>query len=307
MKPLFKIFTVFLVLTSLLGHTQSYSYKRPVAVNRGAAVKSTTAGKEIKTTAGNAQNAVDSTTAKTLAVIYINKDVTTHFISPEPIQYVDISTNKVQGDLPVKTILRVKPTSESIPVGSSYVTIVGQKYFIQYRLVYTTPDKASTQVTINPENITPIAHPEYSLSTEDLYKFSIDILKKKASYHNVAAKAYGMQSRLNNIFTVGEYFFIDVEFLNHSKILYDVDQLRFKIKDKKITKSTNSQDVELKPVFMLYNTKNFKKRYRNVFVFHKFTFPDNKVFSIELSEKQISGRVIHLPIDYSDILNADQL
>lgn len=35
------------------------------------------------------------------------------------------------------------------------------------------------------------------------------------------------------------------------------------------------------------------------------TFPNDKVLTIELSEKQISGRNISLNIDYEDVLNAD--
>ena len=37
----------------------------------------------------------------------------------------------------------------------------------------------------------------------------------------------------------------------------------------------------------------------------KMTFPNDKVLTIELSEKQISGRNISLNIDYEDVLNAD--
>ena len=35
------------------------------------------------------------------------------------------------------------------------------------------------------------------------------------------------------------------------------------------------------------------------------TFPNDKVLSIEISEKQISGRTITLNIDYEDVLYAD--
>jgi hypothetical protein len=35
------------------------------------------------------------------------------------------------------------------------------------------------------------------------------------------------------------------------------------------------------------------------------TFPNDKVLTIEMSEKQISGRSISLNIDYEDVLNAD--
>jgi hypothetical protein len=35
------------------------------------------------------------------------------------------------------------------------------------------------------------------------------------------------------------------------------------------------------------------------------TFPNDKVLTIELSEKQISGRTLSLNIDYEDVLSAD--
>ncbi|MEI6950251.1 conjugative transposon protein TraN [Paraflavisolibacter sp. H34] len=314
MTTIHKILTATLALCFLVSSAQTSVRKGGTPTQKRTASPAATAkksppAKNLSSTSTSAAAGPVADTAKQmrLAVVYINKDVTTHFISPEPIQYVDISTNKVQGDLPVKTILRLKPVAENIPAETSTVTIVGQKYFMQYKLVYAPADRASTQVTIEPLKITPITLPEYSLSTEDFYRFSINVLKKKPSYHNVAAKAYRMEARLNNIFTVGEYFFIDLSFRNKSRIRYDVDAVRFKIRDKKIVKATNSQDVEIKPVYLLNNPKNFKNQYRNVFVFHKFTFPDNKVLSVELSEKQISGRVITLSIDYSDILNADQL
>ena len=35
------------------------------------------------------------------------------------------------------------------------------------------------------------------------------------------------------------------------------------------------------------------------------TFPNDKVLSIELSEKQLSGRTISMQLDYEDVLSAD--
>ena len=42
-----------------------------------------------------------------------------------------------------------------------------------------------------------------------------------------------------------------------------------------------------------------------VIVLEKMTFPNDKVLTIEMSEKQISGRTIALHIDYEDVLSAD--
>jgi len=116
-----------------------------------------------------------------------------------------------------------------------------------------------------------------------------------------------MQAVVNNIYTIGDYFFIDFSIINKTNIAYDIDQIRFKIEDKKVVKSTNFQQLEIQPVHQLFYTDSFKRRYRNVFVFKKFTFPDEKVFNIEVAEKQVSGRTISVKVDYKDVLKADTL
>ena len=56
---------------------------------------------------------------------------------------------------------------------------------------------------------------------------------------------------------------------------------------------------------VLENSSTFLHGYRNVLVLKKLTFPNDKVLTIEMSEKQISGRTITLSIDYEDVLYAD--
>src|ERR1017187_10988651 len=53
----------------------------------------------------------------------------THFVSPEPIEYVDISSPNVQGDLPEKNIFRLRPDADKIHPGDRFtITIVTQAY-----------------------------------------------------------------------------------------------------------------------------------------------------------------------------------
>ena len=78
-----------------------------------------------------------------------------------------------------------------------------------------------------------------------------------------------------------------------------------KLSDKKTHKATVVQTIELTPALILEPTIGFKYGYRNVIVLKKMTFPNDKVLTIELSEKQISGRTIYLNIDYDDVLTAD--
>ena len=111
--------------------------------------------------------------------------------------------------------------------------------------------------------------------------------------------------RLNNIYVVGEYFFIDFSVDNKTNLPFDIDELRVKLQDKKQQKATNVQTIELKPALVLDRSVRFKKGYRNIIVLKKMTFPNDKVLSIELSEKQISGRTISINLDYEDVLAAD--
>jgi conjugative transposon TraN protein len=114
-----------------------------------------------------------------------------------------------------------------------------------------------------------------------------------------------MKMRLNNIYSVGDYFFLDFSVENSTNIRFDIDEIRIKLSDKKLTKATNAQTIELTPELVLEGSKSFLHGYRNVVVIKKLTFPNDKVLSLEMSEKQISGRTISINIDYEDVLSAD--
>ena len=131
------------------------------------------------------------------------------------------------------------------------------------------------------------------------------IYGSQPNYNNIHYTANGIRAVVNNIYTVNDYYFIDYSLYNRTKIKYDIDEVRIKLTDKKEAKATNSQTIELNPTYSLNSAHSFKKAYRNVIVLPKLTFPDEKVLRIEIAERQISGRVIYIPIEYEDILNAD--
>lgn len=264
-----------------------------------------------------AQN-IEGTFKKELPTIYITEDLSIHFVSLEPIQYVDISTHHIAGDLPVKNVLRIKAVKDSltnIQFGMlnrdvAVITIVGEKFMAQYNVAYVSNAESinlPTSIHIDASNMQPLDNPTVGFSEPELREFASTILKRKRQFHSVSSKAYGLKAELNNIYTVGDYVFLDLTYSNSTNLKYDIDQIRFKIDDKKIVKATNVQSVEIEPVFTLYKNTNFKRSLRNIYVFRKFTFPGNKVLNIEMTEMQISGRLINLQLDYSDLLNADTL
>jgi conjugative transposon TraN protein len=238
----------------------------------------------------------------------VNEQITTIITASEPIRFVDISTDKIAGDQPINNTIRLKPKEAGHEDGEvlAIVTLVTERYRSQYALVYTTRmTEAVTDKEVELSERTAYHNPAVSMSTEDMYRYARQIWGSPARFRNVSNKRHHMKMRLNNIYSVGDYFFLDFSVENTTNIRFDIDEIRVKLTDKKQTKATNAQEVELQPALILEQAPSFRYGYRNVIVVRKLTFPDDKVLSIEVSEKQISGRTIRLDIDYEDVLSAD--
>ena len=238
----------------------------------------------------------------------VNERVTTVVTASEPVRLVDISTDKVAGDQPLDNIVRLKPKEAGHEDGEvlAIVTIVTERYRTQYALVYTTRMReAVTDKEILPREREAYNNPAVSMSTAEMTRYARRIWNSPAKIRNVATKAHRMTMRLNNIYAVGDYFFIDFSIDNRTNIRFDVDEIRIKLADKKLAKATNAQTIELAPALILESAKTFRHGYRNVVVVKKMTFPNDKILTVEMTEKQISGRNISLSIDYEDVLSAD--
>lgn len=248
------------------------------------------------------------TTYEEMEQLTVNEQVTTVITASEPVRFVDISTDKIAGDQPMENTIRLKPKDGVHADGEilAIVTIVTERYRTQYALLYTTQmQEAVTDKEISLSERNAYHHPDVSMTTADMTRFARRIWNSPAGFRNVAAKAHRMVMRLNNIYAVGDYFFIDFSVENKTNIRFDIDEIRIKLSDKKQAKATNAQVIELTPSMILEKGKSFKHGYRNVIVIKKMTFPNEKVLTIEMTEKQISGRNISLNIDYEDVLSAD--
>jgi conjugative transposon TraN protein len=239
-----------------------------------------------------------------LEQVFINKKVSTHFVMNDPIKYVDISTEIVAGDIALKNILRVKPLTDTVP-NMGIITIATEREMVQYELVYT-PDMEKAVKQYNVKQAQTYRHPDVKLSEKEIKRICETVLQKKSRNRRQVEKNK-ISVTLNNIYVQYDHYFFDISVENESNIAFEIDQIRFKVEDEKITKATNFQQLELSPKFQYHKDTGFEKSYRNIFVFDKFTFPDDKVFTIELAEKQMSGRAEVLKIKYKDVLNADKL
>ena len=270
-----------------------------------------------------AQTATKEQLSSDLPEIEITEGINLHIISPEPIQYVDLSTLKLTGDLPATNIARIKITdspesneTEKIKKQTTFIsgqnigviTVVGQSFIAQYKVIYRNSENLNTvtNIHIQPENMQPIEFNKMVFSNLELRKFAMDIIQKKSEEHPIREeKNLKLNVQLNNVYVMSDYIFLDMTFKNNSNLSYDIEDLKFSIEDKKIYKATNNQSIEMTPIFQLNPQKHFRKNFRNIYVFKKFTFPNSKVMMIRLIEEQLSGRTIEMKINYSDILKAD--
>lgn len=253
-------------------------------------------------------------TASAKEKIYVNDEVTTHIVMPENIKMVDISTTKLIGNQCADNIVRIKPYIDNDSVQTYYrenelmatLTLIGERHMAQYDIIFThTPARAASIHHVPYSHTESYVNPEVSMPEAEMARYAWAVYGSDRKYNQVVSKAHGMKAIVNNIYSIGDYFFIDYSLQNKTKIPYDIEELRIKLTDKKEVKATNSQTIELTPAYSLNVAKKFKKNYRNVLVIPKLTFPDEKVLRLEISENQISGRVITLTIEYEDILNAD--
>lgn len=269
-----------------------------------------------------AQTATREQNISELPEIEITEGINLHMISPEPIQYVDLSTDRLTGDLPAANIARIKIADNMISDKDNkrqtiaflsgetigVITVVSQSFIAQYKAVYRNPDNLNTitNIHIQPEAMQPIEFDKISFSNHELRQFALNIIQKTSDKMPIREKKnlnLGMQ--LNNVYIMGDYIFLDMTFKNSSNLSYELEALKFSIEDKKIHKATNNQSIEMAPVFQLSPQKHFRKTFRNIYVFKKFTYPNSKVMIIRLIEEQISGRTIEMKVNYSDILKAD--
>lgn len=97
---------------------------------------------------------------------------------------------------------------------------------------------------------------------------------------------FGITLELGGIYVVDGVMYFQLELRNDSHIGYDIEQLRFFIRDKRKAKRTASQELELEPLFVQGNTTSIAGQsvQQVVVAMEKFTIPDKKYLAIQMME-----------------------
>lgn len=146
------------------------------------------------------------------------------------------------------------------------------------------------------------------VNTTELDKLTSKLYLRRRNIYSVGIKKNMFEMSLANLYVKDDFLFFVFDIKNFSHIDYDIDFIKCFLRDLKKSKNAIQQEVPYNPV----QQKDFQKKIlgksenRFILVFNKFTIPDDKVFDIEMFEKD-GGRHMKLSILNEYILSAELL
>jgi conjugative transposon TraN protein len=251
--------------------------------------------------------AVSEIESDSLAIGYSK---TTSIVFPYTIKSVDIGSGAVlvQKAKGVENILQIK---------------AAQHDFTETNLTVVTSDGQLYSFVVHYDEQTPVLNlvlnkakpslPDYSDVAESENEAVLASYAGLASYekkeiHGINDSKYGMKLQLNGLFIHENVMYYRVKVENNSNINYDISQLRFFIRDQIKVRRTASQEVEIKPMYILNYTQMIPGQTTVCFVFAlaKFTIPEEKYLAIQLMEEK-GGRHLKLQVNNKRLMQTGVL
>ena len=231
--------------------------------------------------------------AKAQTSLCISTEKTTSLVFPFAILHVDRGTQSVLAQ-PVKespTVLLVKAATKGFPeTNLSVVTEDGSIY--------------SFMVCYDSNPVTWVYHLPINKSAT-LATYSNGILDNPKTMRGIKDHKWDMEVSVSGIYIKGDVIYYQLYLVNQSPVNYNIDLLRFYIRDKKKSKRTAVQENELKPLYVAGNTSQVKANSNSTIVvaLEKHTIPDAKYFAVQVMEKH-GGRHLYMKINNKKIMQA---
>lgn len=224
---------------------------------------------------------------------------TTSIVFPYAIKSIDKGSTDVlvQKAKGVENILLVKAATQNF-FQTNLTVITSDSRLYVFVLNY---DEGCPDLNIMAENGTTVNKDVlFSLENENQKKIeegAMLALSKKKKVSGVKRSKFQISLQVSGIFISQDILYFRIVFENKSKINYDIDQLRFFIRDQKKSKRTASQEIEIVPLYTTSTSQVIpdKSQVVKVYVLDKFTIPEKKYFTIEIIEKN-GGRHLNLDI-----------
>jgi len=238
---------------------------------------------------------------KNLAISYSK---TTSLIFPFSITSVDRGSQDVlaQKARGVENVLQVKAGRKQFPE-TNLTVITADGVLHQFTVTYSdTPSTQAITIAAKSEKQSLILVKD-AINERDIQFDSRLVLKQNVSGRIDQQSKYQMNLALQDIFIHGNTLYYRIQIRNKSSISYDINSLKFLIKDRKKAKRTSSQEIELVPLFVGNDSDRIQAYASSTMIYavRKFTIPDGKILRINLFEEN-GGRHLTLKVDNKDIL-----
>lgn len=145
-----------------------------------------------------------------------------------------------------------------------------------------------------------------SNANEERLESTISLLKLLPADKLIKArKEFGIEYELQGLFVQDNLFYFVFEISNKSAIDYEVESLRFFVRDNKQVKRTASQELEISPIPIAESEVSVagSAKQKIVCVLPKFTLADQKHLLIEIKEKD-GGRNFEIRLKNKDLMKA---
>lgn len=242
--------------------------------------------------------------------IQLSYSKTTSILFPYAVKSVDIGSRDI-------LVQKVKGVENIILLKA------GKQNFQQTNLTVVTSDSRLYSFILNFDDLCPTLHIDaglrngddkqlmFSLENEnqkEIKDYAMLALSKKKKISGLNSRRSDIEMRVDGIFIHLDVMYLRVFLRNDSKINYDVDQLRFFIRDQKKSKRTASQEIEILRLFCTgdFSRISDKAGVTAVFALSKFTIPEKKKLTLQVFEKN-GGRNLELDIKNRNLVHLEIL
>lgn len=256
----------------------------------------------------------------TLGVSY---DKTTHIIFPSSIKYVDLGSDAIIADKAegVDNILRVKANLKGFRETTLSVVTGDGKYYsyiINYSQIPTQLNISMNgsdfsgvgrKVTLQGDNSgSIISFEDVKMTETEIARLAYNVSRDGRNVKHIGEEKNDLLFALYGLYIKDNVIFYKTYVKNKSNINYDIDFVKFYIRDKEIAKRTAIQELEVSPLYVFSSSGNNetvlgKSSANRVYALQKFTIPDNKILEVEMFEKG-GGRHLKFQVTNQDIVNA---
>ena len=245
---------------------------------------------------------------------------TVHIIFPAAVRYVDLGSAdllaaKADG---TENVLRVKAATKGFnrETNMSVITDDGSYYTFNVKYV-DEPVKLSVEMSdflysrdikSRSGNFSPVYFSDLGNESPYLVKLIMETVYKnnRTKLKHIGSRNFGVEYLLKGIYSHNELLFFHLRLKNKSSVSFNMDNVTFKIVDKKVAKRTAIQEQVIRPLRSFNQVTAVAGRHeeRTVFVLPKFTIPNDKQLIIELMEKD-GGRNQRLTVENADLVRAE--